>query len=1683
MGIICPVRSSEQYKELVTIFGSHEMAHMLWNRNGGYPLDFNPIGETSTLFKELLQITNNDRYESMRLKAQYYLTEYTDVNGKWYEEFATEPLLGNVASPNSLINLASMLSHKLGYEWDFALPGEIPEGKIAGFRLTGKNPVVLIDKTNFATGDILHEFGHLLIEHIKRDNHKLYDNLVKEAKLHKRYNELVDIVEKEYIKYPTIAKESEVLTYLLEDWADGLVDQETGLFRALTEVWEYIRKFIADLFGIVNVATLTPKTTMEQLAYMLADPDIKLDLGDKFGSGEFLESYSGEYDLSGNIPFKTKKNIKDIPGMENITPEGIKNIFIEHAKQFEEETDPTIAKEKGHFKFKKDKAYEYLTGVKRVCKKYGYGFKGKEDPTNINIRVGSTIHGHIENISNDIVEDVSGKYGVQLTAQAKKDLQSIFKELKGKYTALSEVAVADLNTGIIGVIDLVLISDDNRIMLFDFKTKLRGYWTDKNGERQLSGSKFNFWEKGYKGDYSDKEVAHLQLSMYAYLVQKVLKLPVSSINVVKLDAITTGERNSKNQDVISSIEVFSESEDILEESFYNKKGDILLHNATMRLIEGNDAYLNNKTLENKFKIERDEYDDVYAKVTKSESEAGIWLDKLIDELNARVDISRKRFDAGGRKSIEELITNIQSSESVTEALEWIIYNAYNEIQALDKELAEYKKEGKEFTPGILYRWKDAVQAYKTLDKLRIALMENPDMVPNKKYLNALNYISDKTAYFEEKYKKEGRYLIAKWLTPFYNGIKVKYIDSISSEYRKLKHKEIKKGKMSLSEFEKTYGDIKDYVNSRIDNKKVEKETYRMLYEELEIASKDIGELTRWLDNMLDTSDAVASALVNAFVQADETARLEAIDKKYDIIDAVEALHKVRPKGNYQSEESYYSFMLEHDENGDPTQYLLKPYRSSFWEDINKIRKEEKLSKSKEEISSAIREFQKENRQWDRDAFDEALIEFIEESYNKEQMSKEEYDALIEYISINPSLYINHIDSIEELTEETISKIEYWYGKHKSLFFIYSDKYINPEWDKFMHVCGIDTKLSLYKQYQELNKSENPYAKFYNFIEQMNKEAGQMIPNGYRLWDRLPGVVKLNSERIKAGQNPLTILKANMDTNLFVRPEDIERGNKEVTNEFGRIKYFIPIHYTARIEKDYQSYDLPGIYFKFWESANSYRNKRKILPELEMARFFINDRKAYKRNVFKQIMSTNGNLDDEKKEVAKKDTTILANMFNDWFEMALYGKYTKDEALLLDVSTKKKQQSIDLMKFVNVLNRYTSLNLLGGNVVQGFANVAMGETMQAIENIAHEYVSPKNYSKATALYTRYLPQVLGDVGREAPQSLAGRLFEEFNVLDDEVTTMFTTNTATNKFLRNTSIYFVQHAGEHWLQNRFLIAMLLEKKAYDKLGKPLGSMMDQYEVRDGKLKLKENVSLEKSEWTTKDQQLFKRKIKGILSRIHGEYSDLGRVAIQRTALGRMAYLFRKFIVPGFRRRWGSREYVERLGQYTEGNYISTLRFFKNYWKDLLTLNFSVMGENWAGLSDHEKANIRRTISEAAFLIAIIIMAAALYNAKDEDDDDNWFLSFLAYQAYRLKAELTFFVSLDSAMQIMRSPMASTAVLQNIASLTSQLSNPTELYQRGPFKGELKLKKIALDFIPVYKQIYKARDIEQQINWFRN
>jgi hypothetical protein len=284
----------------------------------------------------------------------------------------------------------------------------------------------------------------------------------------------------------------------------------------------------------------------------------------------------------------------------------------------------------------------------------------------------------------------------------------------------------------------------------------------------------------------------------------------------------------------------------------------------------------------------------------------------------------------------------------------------------------------------------------------------------------------------------------------------------------------------------------------------------------------------------------------------------------------------------------------------------------------------------------------------------------------------------------------------------------------------------------------------------------------------------------------------------------------------------------------------------------------------------------------------------------------------------------------------------------------------------------------------------------------------------------------------------------------------------------------------------MAMLNNIEAKDKDGNVIGTMLDMYSVNKetGRLKLDDRVA----NWGADKQLMFKNKLKRKLARMHGEYSREGQSAIQQFALGRMAIMFRKFVIPGYNRRWQKQQYNNLSETYTEGAYITFGKFFTRLVKDLVTLKFELLSRE-SELQPYQVANIKRTMMEISFLIASIILGRFALKFRDDDPENERLWSFMAYQAFRLRSEISFYVLPSSTMQILRTPMASLTVVEDVIKLTTQLADPLisgtltfDTYERGPWKGHYKIEKTVTNMIPGYKQYFRVRDVADQLAFFQ-
>lgn len=1392
-----------------------------------------------------------------------------------------------------------------------------------------------------------------------------------------------------------------------------------------------------------------------------------------------------------------------------------------------------------------------MLGITSVMGQFGFDIDATELEGNKNLQealdranaLGNIVHGTAESILSGKTAQIKNDLGMSGSTGLRKDLSSILDRFKGqKITVISELYVADLRKGLGGYIDIVVIDENNKIHIYDMKSREKGF--DNYYKMDITS----------KGDfkYSADQRANAQLTLYKILFENMTGYTVDSVNVIKLipkvvDKVVVGAK-------LEEIHKYDNAMSSLGEGIYSEVKAIEL-NSNPRMA----ALLHEQRLKTLSYKAMD-----FSKINNT-------IEKIISELQNRIKVIKGRGSMVEANNLQLHLDEVMKQRTPSKALAELLKTGIVRTNGIIREYETAKQQGRDIKIGQLFHWKELVEAYEGFQEYAQFLKEQIPILKGdlkehaQKIDEEITYLANNVRFVSNLYTEEGMDKLIDFLTPFYNRIRVEQEHLVRSDYRKLSKEE--KSKITEAQYLKEYFE-QPAVNSDLDDR-----TKAVLREELKAASRDIGTLGLWISNVMDSRDPIIAATVHSFAKQEYISHTEAIEVRDEIVYALREYEKQINTNVFTDPKLIYEFLLEKDEEGKFTGYLIDRFKSSLYKDYNTVVKQtrslslEKLleisndetsqiskiakyhydqNKGKEDIdidfsiiSDSIRKVWKDERtHFDKNTFklDKAIL--LQDMLDNNELTELEIEEInnndAKFIRGDSDLTLTDLANVGVLNYPAAEKISQWIFKHawdyRSLKESYREQYENKSFNKL-------------KELKESSPTDSKVI-LYDLMVRLVQDANSKLPYSSRIGLRLPGVEKSSNEMLRSGDGLLASFKHKIRSEFSVRPDDTERDNKEIYNKQGRPRYFLPIHYTGEVSPELQSYDVPTIIFKFWQSANDFDNKLEILPEIELAKFFIENRES-KPGGNSKIKDAVNNITN--REELRSFNNNLAKQLNEWFMTCVYGIPKREQGELL---------GIDVTKFVDAVNKYTSLNLLGLNVIQGTANSILGEALQLAESIAGEYMSKGSYRKGTAFYMYNFNGILNDVGSRSPKNIVTKLMENFDILDNYEGTDFTARMKYRHGMKTDTLFFTTYAGEHEMQGRFLLSMLADKTAYDKNGTELGSMLQMYakgqeeyrswllknkkyneengvipylrdiwskeynswlrnkyeykwETKDtvsefklflkketnfttNNLLLPKNVSLKLSTWTTDDQFEFSYKVRGILSRLHGEYSDLGRVAIQRGAVGRMAFMFRKFVEPGFRRRWGKRDYVERLGDFVEGSYLTTGSFFGKLIKDLWHFKFDV-GQHWNDLTDHEKANVRRTLSEITFLLSAIILLnvasiilKSIGKGSDDEDDDKkirrW--SFVAYQAARLRSELLFFISPPEAWNILRSPMASMSVIENFIKLIGQLiSEPFEVYERGPWKGKFKMAKYLTNMTPGYRQFYRVRDIRDQLAWFSN
>ena len=644
-------------------------------------------------------------------------------------------------------------------------------------------------------------------------------------------------------------------------------------------------------------------------------------------------------------------------------------------------------------------------------------------------------------------------------------------------------------------------------------------------------------------------------------------------------------------------------------------------------------------------------------------------------------------------------------------------------------------------------------------------------------------------------------------------------------------------------------------------------------------------------------------------------------------------------------------------------------------------------------------------------------------------------------------------------------------------------------------------MSIYgnKQYQSLNDAQKEY---YDTVMDIKAQLDSYLPEKYTTLTNAVKIRKDLLERVKSSEDVKSGAKQvweSIKDNFIRRSDDVDFGYKATIIDFENHQVqTLPIYYTKLKEGESAndiSTDIVSTMTAYAAMANDFDEMNKVIDVLELGRDLLRERQVIQTQGGKPLVERFKVMGRKVENTLTKqgDKSRFIQRLDDFFEMQVYGRYMADEGTF-------GKTNIDKGKVANFVNKVTSLNNLALNVLSGVSNILTGKVMMRIESFSGEFFNEKNTITADRIYGQHLPAYLAEIGVRVKTSKLALWDELFNVMQeyeqDVRNVNFDRKTWYSRMFDTSTLFFMNNAGEHWMQNRTSLALADAYKMKAPNGK-IVSLWDAMEVvpidpnnkkAGAKLQLKAGYTKEDGTEFTKDDIIkFSRRSAAINQRMHGIYNKADRSAVQRLAIGRMGMMFRKWIKPSLNRRFKSATYNYDIDAWTEGYYRTSGRFLLQLARDLRETQFN-LAARWGELTPTEKANIKRALTEIGHFLSVMAIIGLI--EWSDDKDRPWLVRMVEYQARRLYTELGALIPgksmISEGLKIIKSPAAGINTIENMLDLTKLLNpwNYTNELQSGRYKGHSTAYKSFFEspIIPMNRTIYKGLHPETGIPFFK-
>ena len=1397
------------------------------------------------------------------------------------------------------------------------------------------------------------------------------------------------------------------------------------------------------------------------------------------------ESGKNKYILAADIDIWQKKNGIDVfPTMEQLyekntiydkTDVSEQDYYVEQLRSFEERTGIKPSKKLKSVvekllslrqKVKLTTGHIYInteTGetLKSVTDVLGaddyYKFDG-EDVYDDNREWGSQIDRILENVllgkdidetKSDLKRSIKQRNpegtDVSISNDVIEELYEKFQEFKEKHkdsVIITQQVLYNEEKGVAGTADIIIIDQNGKCKIVDLKSSInptnyeegrfKTYEKESVGEDGQVRTFKNAYDRKFKNKSSRKEKHEAQLSAYKGLgISKGLEfaeeesLVVLPVYIKEIDGSKVVEVKMENEIPLSSNKEFIE--ELWDDGMYKEKSELVSD-------ERYDDYVKEiKTLlQDRLAILKRRHSGVN-KFEKAQIER---LKKVIDSventevLNKFVNQIFDLFVENQKTGYPGIVSRIEKTISKIEKGDISGIDAIGELQ--------YYKETINLYGGII---SDLSDFYNT------ELLDFKEVEAGTT-LWKLKKINDATKRIENRHKKQINPLIAKELSKFI---------STSANESLLKDLEGKKERLAKyienKSSEKVINNLKKQIKE-IETKFKGGVTYNSILKELnEGSDSDLSLIDAWVNPAISSSNSTVALFAKMVKSLFEEVRMNSF--AFSKIASRE--FETYKKSNSSSQDNVTEFnkgiyerIKTREKNNETGEYEWEE-RLAFVQKID-------ITKYQEALDEAY----KEKRRISEEKGVEAGKLYMREWYFKNTELSQDF-------SINGVIITKGANTLVEEQQELLAQgviqeweFENWLSKNRRV-----DKTTGEE--IFMRKFS-QPKESIYmnKNYVDLLKDSSKL-KYYNFLVSQYMNDQDKIPHESRMGYLLPSITKGTNERVR--QNGfISYFKYSAKNAIEALPEDVDIYGEDVSS---KIK-IVPLLFHNRMPVDDISVDLIASVMQFHEATLKYEAQTSLIGISDSTLEAVSETTPYQTDSLgKRIINASAKkagIEGYQKYLKKYNGNNIAAMLDGFIDMQIYGKKSKETK----VSVFGKE--IDLGKAVNSFMGASAFLQIGGNPLLSAANYFTASANASIEATGNQFFSQGEYQRARLIYDKHVVNgdFIKDFASPINKTLIGQLVDLYDPMQGSYTDKYgrkISHSTARKLISTDTWFFMQQQGEHNIQVRTMIAMLLKNKVTLN-GKEI-PLLEAYEIdessEDKSIKLKDGVvisgNVSANGLVNNDT---KNSLHAINRQMHGVYDGFNRTMIEREWWGRLVMMYRKFVVPGFKRRYKQYGFDQEMGIMTEGYYKTFFRLAITETKELLN---NLMPFTDSNLTDIERANSRRAMMEMAYMLTTGIIIMILSSMSGGDDDKDKKRQYALFFALRLNNELGFFLAPGDVARnplllgvnplnmykTFRAPTAGFTLVEKTIRLATQLSDPFEEYKRdsGPWKkGDNKL-----------------------------